>query len=176
MLAKHSRSKSFSLETKMKRLAAFSILCLLAPCAFAACEVNVKSATLLPFTRELLDHSRNLHSIAIGYGNVDPQEGMWLMSLAEPLSGVESNLDHLVDLIELRDGITGPENQRLILQSIRTSLATASKSAAIGKVFLLKSSSTIRNQTAASEIARAIPTLDSIAHLGDSCQMPGGAG
>lgn len=146
-------------------------LCAVSSACFGACDIKVGHDTIRPISVAVHDRARNLRTIANGYS--DPQEKMWLNGVADSVIDVAIEIRHLLDLIALRDGITGQGNQRLVIDVLRDALASASESAAIQEDYLLKVSAMTSNQAVVSEIAGAMFTFESVIRLGDSCRKSG---
>jgi hypothetical protein len=161
------------LEVGPMKCGAFIAATLLVPAAsFADCELHISDGSVRALTIELRDRAKNMGAIAGGYRGTDPQEGMWLIQLEGNIHEVVAELFHLRDLISIRDGVTGKENQRLVKEVFADALAGASDAAQNTKDSLLRSTSLTKNQAAVSEIARAMPALEKVVHIGDSCHNP----
>lgn len=143
---------------------------LLPASCLAGCEIRIPSASVKAVNIELRERAKNILSIASGYRKSDASEAMWLMQLSADIQTVSNELIHLRELISIRDGIVGAENQRIVKNVFTDALIEASKLAQATKEHLLESTSFSINSAVTSEIARTVPSLEKVVHLGDSCE------
>ena len=138
--------------------------------SFAACNVDVDDADLRQLARGMQEHIKSINEIAKGYKGIDANEGMWLYSLSQNIHQVQVEIFHLRDLAYLRNSISGNENQKILREVIKDSMAKVSESASISKDNLLGSSAMTTNQAVSSEIAQIINILNNAINLGNTCQ------
>ncbi|MBV6319994.1 hypothetical protein [Duganella violaceipulchra] len=156
----------------MKWIAFVKIALLIPATSFAGCEIYISDATVKAVNVDLRDRAKSISAIASGYRRSDPSEATWLMQLTTSIYEADIELSHLRDLIIIRNGVTGIENQRLVKKVFAIALLGASEKAQNIKDLLLGSTSISANPAVASEIARAVPVLEKVVHIGDSCSTP----